>query len=120
MAEKLSFISKGTGNSLIRYTEASGIRFQFKTGHSFYCPHRTNDGRNTDLRNSGLTTDEIEAEIVADIHLFLDSGGSLPMLGREFLQPMQREIYVKTHRIAYRAIELPDGAISVGTYFAMW
>ncbi|RLT38590.1 MAG: hypothetical protein DWI57_11775 [Chloroflexi bacterium] len=119
MAEQLAFLPEGTGGTLIRFTEASGIQFQFKTGHSFYRPHRTPDGSNTDLRNTELTPDEIEAKIVTDIHLFLDSGGSLPILGQDFRQPMQREILVEGHRIAYRAVELPNGSISVGTYFAM-
>lgn len=114
MAEQLVFVSKGTGTTLIRFTEASGIQFQFKTDHSFYRPHRTPDNRNIDLRDTELTPDEIETEIITDIHLFLGSGGSLPILGADFRQPMQREILIEDHRIAYRAVELPDGAISGG------
>lgn len=100
MAEHLSFISKGAGSSLIRYVEASGIRFQFKTGHSFYRTHRTPDGNTTDFRTTTLTLDWIEAEIVADILLFFDSGGSIPLLDRSFRHPVQREIAVGGCRLS--------------------
>lgn len=119
MSEQLSFTSKGIAGDLVRYVGSSGIRFQFKTGHSFYRQHKTPAGDYTDLRTTALTPDEIETEIVVDIHLFLDSGRTLPVLNRSFRQPMQKEIVVKGHQIVYRAVELPDGSISIGTYFAV-
>jgi len=119
MNEELSFISKGSGGDLVRYTESSGIRFQFKTGHGFYRAHRMPDGSESDLRTIGLTPDRIETEIVADILLFLDSGGELPILGKDFRTPLQREVLIERHRLAFRIVELKDGTISVGTYFAL-
>ena len=115
----LSFVPKGSRGDLIRYTESSGVRFQFKTGHGFYRAHQMPDRGKTDLRITGLTSDQIETEIVADILLFLDSGGELPVLGKDFRMPLQREVVIDRHRIAYRIVKLMDGTVSVGTYFAL-
>ena len=119
MSEMPSFVYKGSRGDLVHYTESSGIRFQFKTGHSFYRAHLMPEGGKTDLRTTGLTPDQVEGEIVADILIFLDSGGELPVLGKGFRMPLQREIIVERHRLAYRVVELMDGTISVGTYFAL-
>jgi hypothetical protein len=119
MSEELSFVSKGSGGDLVRYKESSGVRFQFKTGHGFYRIHRMPDGSESDLRTTGLTPDRIETEIIADLLLFLDSGGELPVLGEDFRMPLQREVLIERHRLAYRIVELTDGTVSVGTYFAL-
>jgi hypothetical protein len=112
-----TFVSHGSGPTLIRTTAASGRTIQIKSGHGYYRSHTSPSGKVTDLRKSGLTPDEIEAAIVGDIDSHLQGGGGFPKPGPGFTGPAIRSINVKSVNIEFRAVESPGGVIDVPTYY---
>jgi len=112
-----TFISRGSGPTLIRTTTTSGRTVQLKTGHAYYRPHTSPSGKVTDLQQSGLTPDEIEMAIVSDIDAYLQSGGGFPKPGQGFTGPAIRSIQVKGVIIEFRVVESPGGIIDVPTYY---
>ena len=112
-----TFVSRGSGPTLIRTTTTSGRTVQIKTGHGYHRSHTTPGGKVTDLRLSGLTPDEIEMAIVSDIDAHLQGGGGFPKPGSGFKGPAIRSIAVKGVNIEFRVVESPGGVIDVATYY---
>jgi hypothetical protein len=112
-----TFISRGSGPTLIRVTTTSGRTVQLKTGHGFYRSHTSSSGKVTDLQRSGLTPDEIETGIISDIDAHLRGGGAFPKPGPGFAGPAIRSIVVKGVVIEFRVVESPGGVIDVPTYY---
>ena len=111
-----TFVSRGSGPTLIRTTTTSGRTVQIKPGHGYHRSHTTPGGKVTDLRLSGLTPDEIEMAIVSDIDAHLQGGG-FPKPGSGFKGPAIRSIAVKGVNIEFRVVESPGGVIDVATYY---
>ena len=112
-----TFLSRGSGLSLIRTTTTSGRTIQLKTGHAYYRPHTSPGGKVTDLQLSGRTPDEIETAIVNDIDSYLQTGGAFPKPGLGFTGPAIWSITVRGVNIEYRVVESPGGLIDVPTYY---
>ena len=111
------FVSRGSGPTLIRTTTINGRTIQLKTGHGYYRPHAAPGGKTTDLQVSGLTPDEIETLVVADIDAYLNAGGGFPKPGLGFTGPAIRLVTVKGISVEYRVVESPGGLIDVPTYY---
>jgi hypothetical protein len=72
----------------------------------------------TDLRQSGLTLDEVENALVQDLELIVSAGASIPRTGTGVgTRALERTISVGGRSITYRVVEQPDGTLSIGTYF---
>jgi hypothetical protein len=108
--------SKGTDENLIRRAITdSGQGFQFNTGHGFYRAHTGPGGIVTDLRTTNLTPDQIEGAIANDILMYKGGGGIIPQAGNSGY--LQRSVTAGGLTVEYRAVELSNGTVAVGTYF---
>lgn len=79
---------------------------QFNSGHGYNRRHRTGD-----LRESGLSIDEIESAIASELvaHIDIETLPPAPIMTR-------RTIVVNGHSITYRFSRIDDDVISVSTY----
>lgn len=73
----------------------------------------------SDLRQSGLTPDEIESAIAADVETFLVGGGCFPVPVPGFAGPARRTIVAGGIIIEYCAVESPGGSVDVPTYYQL-
>ncbi|MCU0492728.1 MAG: hypothetical protein MUD01_14140 [Chloroflexaceae bacterium] len=108
------FTSSGAGTHLRRTTTVDGTTFQFNTGHAYNRPHTGPGGVVTDLRTSGLTPDDIEPAIINDIDAFRSAGNTLPTAGSGVVT---RSVNINGVNVEYRVSQLPDGRVSITTYY---
>ena len=113
-----TYTTQSSGTDLIRNATTSGKSVQIKSGHGYNRPHTGPGGVTKDLRQSGLSMDDIENAILDDIDLLVAGGTNIPSPGTAgFKGPLDRTVTVSGEQIGYRVVERPDGTISVGTYF---
>jgi RHS repeat-associated protein len=100
-----------------RTTRVSGnTTYRFNTGHGFFRGHTGPGGVVKDFRNTPLAVDDIENAIVNELDQFRASGGSLPASGAGHYQGTTS---VGGYGVGFRAVQLPNGVVSVGTYFPL-
>jgi RHS repeat-associated protein len=111
---KSVFTSSGTGTDLIRSTKlTNGSKLQIKSGHGYNRPHASGD-----LKDTGLSMDEIDNGIINDLESKIKSNTSIPKVGsNDFKGPEEFSININGNKINYRAVQLKDGSYSVPTYF---
>ncbi|WP_127508968.1 DNRLRE domain-containing protein [Actinoplanes solisilvae] len=103
------------GDKDLRRTWKSGdVNYNINTGHGFNRAH----GGGTDLRTTGLTPDEVEKAIIADIEKFKGGGGKLadPADGTGVFKT-ERTIDVNGNSITYRANQTTPDTVNVATYW---
>jgi hypothetical protein len=107
-----------TGNEISTYTY-NGRTYQVNTGHAFTRPHRSGDFSNS--ATTGLTHEQVETAIVANLDSYIANGGSIPTAAQG-VKP--QEIFINVVepggglvRIGYTVVRLPNGTYSIGTYW---
>lgn len=110
-----AFTATGSGTNLIRTASINGRVVRISSGHGYDRPHQVPGGGLTDLRQSGLTRDEVELAILRHLSAYLSSGGALPVVGPGTV-PLAQVFSLAAVTIRYVVVELPGGTIHVSTY----
>ncbi|OPH36792.1 DUF637 domain-containing protein, partial [Moraxella atlantae] len=102
-----SFADQGIPANLIRRTQVDGLNIRINSGHSYNRPHVTGD-----VKHTGLSMDTIDNAIVNDLvhNTKLSTIPNVPNY-------IDRPINIQGHSITYRVTKLPNGEITVTTYF---
>ena len=103
----VDFAENGTGTHLRRTVSVDGQTIQINSGHGYNRPHSGGD-----VRDSGLSMNQIDNAIVNDISRNVDIR-ALPTV------PARRDVTINIdgYSLTYRASRLRDGTVSVSTYF---
>lgn len=99
------FTETGAGTHLRRTAVVSGTSIQINSGHGYNRVHRTGD-----VKSTGLSMDQVDDAIMNDVVL---------RQGIITNAPAQMSITVGGHRIGYDVMKLPNGRISVSTYYPL-
>ncbi|MFB9431889.1 hypothetical protein, partial [Streptoalloteichus tenebrarius] len=105
------FTEVGSGDVLRRSATYKDTTYRFNSDHSYNRRHASGD-----LRDTGLTMDQIEMEIMKDLHKFRTEGGTIPR-GGEKASALDRTTVISGHAVGYHTVQLPNGSIMISTYF---
>ena len=90
-----------------RRCDAGGKKFQINSGHAYDRAHKGGD-----VRESGLSRDQIENAIVNDL-LTVQDISTIPRVPRY----VDKVVEVEGYAVGYRVNVLPNGTVNIGTYF---
>ena len=107
ITHKYEFSEAGTGDHLRRTTDVDGTTVQINSGHAYDRAHRSGD-----VRDSGLSMDQVDNAIVNDIANNVDID-NLPTVPRT----EQRVIDIDGYKLGYDVTVLPNGNVSISTYY---
>lgn len=101
------FQESGSATHLRRKVEVDGRTIQINSGHGYNRPHATGD-----VRNSGLSMDQIDGAVVDDIAKNMNTI-DMPTVPAS----ASRTIDIDGYSLTYDVTTLKNGTISVSTYY---
>lgn len=102
-----TYTQTGSGDGMRRRCDAGGKKFQINSGHAYDRAHKGGD-----VRESGLSRDQIENAIVNDLLTEQDIS-TIPRVPRY----VDKVVEVEGYAVGYRVNVLPNGTVNIGTYF---
>ena len=108
--EKFIFTTTGvpTSDHFKRTTNVNGNSVTINSGHGYNRAHSTGD-----VRDSGLSMDQVDSAILNDIKNNVNIS-SIPTIPA---RKMPKNININGYSLTYDIIKLPNGRISVSTYY---
>lgn len=106
MPKRFEFVTVRTGTHLRRTTQYDSLMIQINSGHGYNRPHLSGD-----IRDSGLSMAQVDDAIVIDIAK--KQFDEIPLLPKTTSATIEIDGYALTYDIT----KLPNGNISVPTYY---
>ena len=103
----LDFAETGSGTHLRRTVEVDGQTVQINSGHAYNRPHSSGD-----VRDSGLSMNQIDNAIADDIANNVDVSTL-----RQVPAMTSNNININGYSLTYDVTVLPNGNVSVSTYY---
>ncbi|HYO52432.1 MAG TPA: hypothetical protein VEU50_06575, partial [Archangium sp.] len=106
--------ANGTNSTTTR--QQDGTTYRFNTGHAFNRAHKTG----SDLRQTSLSSDEVETAIMSHLRTYRASGGRLPVAQNGAVPtPHIGRVTVGPYTLEFSAVQASNNTVFVGTYYLL-